>query len=309
MDKILFTFGVPFTGLGLLLAACGLALALLIVIAISVLRAGSARALEAALVAERQNEADDKMAELTRLNAELTGRLRSMAEVMTSRQTDLARIMADRLDAVGARVGQGLEQGARSTADHLAKLGERLAVIDRAQEGLTGLTKEMLGLKEILANKQSRGAFGQGRMEAIVRDNLSADAFAFQHVLSNRNRPDCVIRLPGDDRLMVVDAKFPLEAFTAFRAAECQAKSPVRTLEKLDVSRQWMGQHGEIVIETCARSFLHHQVRAMVGTLMLAGCRRLSADDVADILATGDKTRCGPLAPACGLTFVGVDYT
>ena len=223
MDKTLFSLGVPVTGLGLLLAACGLALALLIIIAVSVLRAGSARALEAALAAERQHEADDKMEELTRLNAELTGRLRSMAEVMTSRQTDLARIMADRLDAVGARVGQGLEQGARSTADHLAKLGERLAVIDRAQEGLTGLTKEMLGLKEILANKQSRGAFGQGRMEAIVRDNLSADAFAFQHVLSNRNRPDCVIRLPGDDRLMVVDAKFPLEAFTAFRAADSDA--------------------------------------------------------------------------------------
>ena len=224
MDKTLFSlFGIPVTGLGLLLAACALALALLIVIAVSVLRAGSARALEAALAAERQHEADDKMEELTRLNAELTGRLRSMAEVMTSRQTDLARIMADRLDAVGARVGQGLEQGARSTADHLAKLGERLAVIDRAQEGLTGLTKEMLGLKEILANKQTRGAFGQGRMEAIVRDNLSADAFAFQHVLSNRNRPDCVIRLPGDDRLMVVDAKFPLEAFTAFRAADSDA--------------------------------------------------------------------------------------
>ena len=223
MDKTLFSLGVPVTGLGLALAACGLALALLIIIAVSVLRAGSARALEAALAAERQHEADDKMEELTRLNAELTGRLRSMAEVMTSRQTDLARIMADRLDAVGARVGQGLEQGARSTADHLAKLGERLAVIDRAQEGLSGLTKEMLGLKEILANKQTRGAFGQGRMEAIVRDNLSADAFAFQHVLSNRNRPDCVIRLPGDDRLMVVDAKFPLEAFTAFRAADSDA--------------------------------------------------------------------------------------
>lgn len=224
MDKTLFSLGgLPVTGLGLLLAACALALALLIIIAVSVLRANSARALEAALAAERQHEADDKMEELTRLNAELTGRLRSMAEVMTSRQTDLARIMADRLDAVGARVGQGLEQGARSTADHLAKLGERLAVIDRAQEGLTGLTKEMLGLKEILANKQTRGAFGQGRMEAIVRDNLSADAFAFQYVLSNRNRPDCVIRLPGDDRLMVVDAKFPLEAFTAFRAAESEA--------------------------------------------------------------------------------------
>lgn len=96
--------------------------------------------------------------------------------------------------------------------------------------------------------------------------------------------------------------------FTAFRAAECQANSPVRTLEQLEVSRQRMGLHEEIVVATCARSFLHHQVRAMVGTLMLAGCCRLSADDVADILRTGDKTRCGPLAPACGLTFVGVDY-
>ena len=96
--------------------------------------------------------------------------------------------------------------------------------------------------------------------------------------------------------------------FTAFRAAECQAKSPMRTLERLDVARAETGTHAEIVVETCARSFLHHQVRAMVGTLMLAGCGRLTADAVADILAAGDKRRCGPLAPACGLTFVEVDY-
>jgi tRNA pseudouridine38-40 synthase len=96
--------------------------------------------------------------------------------------------------------------------------------------------------------------------------------------------------------------------FTAFRAAECQANSPVRTLEQLEVSRRIMGLQEEIVVATSARSFLHHQVRAMVGTLMLAGCRRLTADDVAEILRTGDKARCGPLAPAAGLTFVGVDY-
>lgn len=96
--------------------------------------------------------------------------------------------------------------------------------------------------------------------------------------------------------------------FSAFRAAECQAKSPMRTLERLDVTRTTMSLHEEIVVTTCARSFLHHQVRAMVGTLMLAGCGRLSADDVADILASGEKRRCGPLAPAAGLTFVGVDY-
>ncbi|CAA2155254.1 tRNA pseudouridine synthase A [Methylobacterium brachiatum] len=100
-----------------------------------------------------------------------------------------------------------------------------------------------------------------------------------------------------------------LHDFSAFRAAECQANSPVRTLDQLDVVRTTMALHEEIVVTTCARSFLHHQVRAMVGTLMLAGCGRLSGDDVADILASGEKRRCGPLAPACGLTFVGVDYT
>jgi tRNA pseudouridine38-40 synthase len=97
--------------------------------------------------------------------------------------------------------------------------------------------------------------------------------------------------------------------FSAFRAAECQANSPVRTLERLDVARISFGLFEEIVVATSARSFLHHQVRAMVGTLMLAGCRRLGADDVAEILATKAKHRCGPLAPACGLTFTGVDYT
>ncbi|AWN37098.1 tRNA pseudouridine(38-40) synthase TruA [Methylobacterium radiodurans] len=96
--------------------------------------------------------------------------------------------------------------------------------------------------------------------------------------------------------------------FSAFRAAECQANSPVRTLEQLDVARVRFGLFDEIVVATAARSFLHHQVRAMVGTLMLAGSRRLTGDDVAEILATKAKHRCGPLAPACGLTFSGVDY-
>ena len=96
--------------------------------------------------------------------------------------------------------------------------------------------------------------------------------------------------------------------FSAFRAAECQADSPVRTLERLDVAVAQMALHEEIVVAAEARSFLHHQVRFLVGTLMLAGCRRLTADNVAEILAARDRARCGPLAPACGLTLVGVDY-
>jgi tRNA pseudouridine38-40 synthase len=92
--------------------------------------------------------------------------------------------------------------------------------------------------------------------------------------------------------------------FTTFRAAECQANSPIRTLDRLDVRRE-----GEVVhVETAARSFLHHQVRGMVGTLMLAGAGRLDAAGVRAALDARDRARCGPMAPAAGLALVGVAY-
>jgi tRNA pseudouridine38-40 synthase len=92
--------------------------------------------------------------------------------------------------------------------------------------------------------------------------------------------------------------------FTTFRAAECQADSPVRTLDHLDVTRE--GE--EIRVVASARSFLHHQVRSMVGTLMLAGTGRWSVDEVRPALEAKDRTRCGPTASACGLYLVRVDY-
>jgi tRNA pseudouridine38-40 synthase len=92
--------------------------------------------------------------------------------------------------------------------------------------------------------------------------------------------------------------------FTTFRAAECQADSPVRTLDRLDVAR--VGD--EIRIHAAARSFLHHQVRSMVGTLGLAGSGRWSAADVRAALEARDRAGCGPTAPAAGLCLVGVVY-
>lgn len=92
--------------------------------------------------------------------------------------------------------------------------------------------------------------------------------------------------------------------FTTFRASECQAASPVRTLERLDVMRE-----GELIlVEAAARSFLHSQVRSMVGTLVLAGHGRLSPADVQAALDARQRSACGPLAPPCGLVLVGVDY-
>ncbi|MBN9009004.1 MAG: tRNA pseudouridine(38-40) synthase TruA [Rhizobiales bacterium] len=92
--------------------------------------------------------------------------------------------------------------------------------------------------------------------------------------------------------------------FTTFRAAECQAKSPVKTLERFDVSRAG----DEIAFRVSARSFLHHQVRSMVGTLKRVGEGAWPVSSVADALAARDRARCGPVAPATGLYLVAVDY-
>jgi tRNA pseudouridine38-40 synthase len=92
--------------------------------------------------------------------------------------------------------------------------------------------------------------------------------------------------------------------FTTFRASQCQASSPLRTLDRLDVGRE--GE--EVRITASARSFLHHQVRSMVGTIALVGAGRWSVDQVREALEARDRTRCGPTAPAAGLYLVGVDY-
>src|SRR5947209_10796702 len=234
MERLLFSAGgLPITLAHALFAAVALLLLLLAGATIALIRAsrGRARAAEEAL--NRQREIDLQMAELSRNGSELAGRVQAFAEAVGSRHADLSRLVSERLDAVGTRDGQGLESQSRATGDHLAKLNERLAVIDAAEARLTGLTQEVVGLKELLANKQARGAFGQGRMEAIVKDGLPPSAYEFQYTLTNRNRPDCVIRLPGDNRVLAIDAKFPLEAFSALKAADSdelrkQAMTPMR---------------------------------------------------------------------------------
>ena len=159
--------------------------------------------------------------------SELSGRLSTLGEWLGGRQTDLARLIAERLDSQG-----------RATGETLGRLNERLAVIDAAQARLSGMAEQMVSLKEILTNKQTRGAFGQGRMETIVKDGLPPGAYAFQATLSNKTRPDCIIRLPGDPRPLVVDAKFPLEAIAEFRRArDDEARKLAGRRVRADVAR------------------------------------------------------------------------
>ena len=217
MDQILFSFaGIAVTPGLLAIVVLVLGFALVLKRPGTVLKDELAEALSE----ERQRELDDKLAALMRLQAELNGRLAQMGENVDSKHGHLTRVLNDRLDGLQARIGEGMNQHLTNTNENLTRMNERLAVIDEAQKRMGVLTTEMLSLKDILSNKQSRGAFGQGRMEAIVRDSLPQSSYEFQFQLSNKTRPDCIIRLPGDARPLVVDAKFPLEAFTAFREAQ-----------------------------------------------------------------------------------------
>lgn len=182
----------------------------------------------------RRREAEAHAAEL----AELKGRLQTFAEISVARQGDIARAVNERLDRMTHRVGSDLNETARKTNDSIAKLHERLAVIDSAQKNLTELSTSMVSLKEILANKQARGAFGQVRMESIIIDGLPKGAYTFQPTLSNGRRPDCLLHMPNTRAGVVIDAKFPLEGFEAFRTArrEEERKEAARRIRN-DVAR------------------------------------------------------------------------
>lgn len=162
----------------------------------------------------------------------------------------------------------------------------------------------------------------QGDLVAVVIAEAVDDAFdarisatlrRYRYRILNRRSP------PALERTRVWHVPRPLDAaamheaaqgllgrhdFTTFRASQCQANSPVRTLDRLDVRRE-----GEVIeVWTQARSFLHHQVRSMAGSLVQVGLGRWRASDLTEALHARDRARCGQLAPAAGLTLIGVEY-
>lgn len=221
MQDVIFMLGAhPVTIAELLLASSAAAFLLLLGLAFALWRSGKRRALEAQEQTYRAEEMETRVSELLRAQAELTGRVQAFAEGMGGRQAEFSRAVNERLDAVSHRLGEGMQRTAKETMESLGQLNERLAVVDAAQGRLAELSSQLVTLKDVLANKQARGAFGQGRMEAIVADGLPKDAYAFQFTLSNGKRPDCAVFLPGDERPLLIDAKFPLESITAFREAK-----------------------------------------------------------------------------------------
>ena len=195
-----------------------LTLVLLLVITIVIARSGRRGAQLAMAQAVRADELEQRLSEMLRAQSESTVRVDAMGQALAGRQAEMARAVNERLDSVTHRVGQSMEQTTRNTMDSLRVLHERLGIIDNAHKNLTDLTSQVTTLRDVLANKQSRGAFGQARMEAIVQDGMPKGSYEFQFTLSSGKRPDCVVFLP-DQRPLCIDAKFPLEAMTALHDA------------------------------------------------------------------------------------------
>ena len=219
-----------------------------------------------------QGAVEDALKKLTGVRSEVTGSGRTDAGVHAMGQ--VAHVDIDKSFPSPQRLADALNAHLRP---------HPIAVLS-AEEAAPDFHARFDALRRVylysILNRRAPAALSRGKVWRIAR-TLDADAM---HVAAQR--------LIGH------------HDFTTFRDANCQAKSPVKTLDRCDVVRQ-----GETLQVWCeARSFLHRQVRSMVGTLVEVGLGKMISDDVAEALAAKDRARCGPVAPADGLYLMRVDY-
>jgi DNA recombination protein RmuC len=163
--------------------------------------------------------------------AELRGQLSQIVQASNQQQQTLAGQLSDQssrmeqtLSGFRQQLGQSLQQQTQSTHDNLTKLSERLAVIDKANNQISELTGQVTQLHNILANKTERGAFGEVQLENLIKTVLPPNAYAFQVTLPNQKRADCVLKLPNPPGDIVIDSKFPLEAWHSLQNSETKAE-------------------------------------------------------------------------------------
>ena len=150
----------------------------------------------------------------------LAGGLHHVSEAQSLSQTAMIQLMENRLAEVQRFMGESLTGSSMRTARSLGDLQQRLETIDKAQANIEKLSGNVLSLQDILANKQTRGAFGEIQLHDIVAKALPPDAYTMQATLSNGKRVDCLIHLPNPPGPLAIDAKFPLESYEALRRAE-----------------------------------------------------------------------------------------
>ncbi|MCF6216421.1 MAG: DNA recombination protein RmuC [Emcibacter sp.] len=178
---------------------------------------------------ENRSSANNQMQHMMQVTASLEGRLSQMSDQATKEAAEMNRTLAERLDKVSQRMGESLEKTNKNTTDSLGDLKSRLTVIDEAQKNITALSGQMVGLQDILSNKQARGAFGEIQLQDLVSQILPPNAYGFQVQMSNGKRADCLIKLPNPPGSIVVDAKFPLESYHGLRNATNEAETKLAT--------------------------------------------------------------------------------
>ena len=176
-------------------------------------------------IIENLNLFGEKIQKLSEGQERLTGGLQTVSEAQAKAQLSLINMMEERLSKVQLQMNENLSHSSRRTAQSLGDLQQRLATIDKAQEKITKLSGDVLSLQDILSNKQTRGAFGEIQLTDIVSKALPSDGFDLQATLSNGRRADCLIKLPNPPGPIVIDSKFPLEAYEALRNASSEVET------------------------------------------------------------------------------------
>ncbi|OYU17890.1 MAG: DNA recombination protein RmuC [Rhodobacteraceae bacterium PARR1] len=203
----------------LTLAIAGAVLLLAVVLLLTLRAAARAGRMAEPLLREVSWMAD-RVQSLSDGQERLAGGLHHVSETTAISQSSMLKLMEQRLADVQRQMTEALHGTSTRTARSLGELHQRLETIDKAQANIEKLSGNVLSLQDILSNKQTRGAFGEIQLNDIVQKALPSDAYTMQATLSNGRRADCLIHLPKPPGPIVVDAKFPLEAYEALRRAE-----------------------------------------------------------------------------------------
>ncbi|PYC47056.1 DNA recombination protein RmuC [Litorivita pollutaquae] len=214
-----FDLNDPMMQLGLVGAVV---LALILVLLVMTVRAAGRSARMAEPLAQQMVALGQRVQSLGDGQQQLAGGLSHVSEAQAAAQANMLQLMEQRLAHVSNAMQENLQGSARRTAHSLGELQERLKTIDKAQDNITKLSGDVLSLQDILSNKQTRGAFGEIQLNDIVSKALPKDSYTLQATLTNGKRADCLIHLPNPPGPIVVDSKFPLEAYEALRNASTQ---------------------------------------------------------------------------------------
>lgn len=231
--------------LTLLVIIAGVLMLIMFVLIVIAMRAANRSAQIVAPLAQHIGGLGQRVQSLSDGQHQLSGGLNHVAEMNAKAQTQMLEAMERRLEEVQKGMTDTLHGTSTRTARSLGELQQKLEQIDKAQANIEKLSGDVLGLQDILSNKQTRGAFGEIQLNDIVSKALPSDAYSFQATLTNGKRADCLVHLPNPPGPIVIDSKFPLEAYEALR----NAKSPYEVNEASKQMRASVKAHIKAISE------------------------------------------------------------